>query len=230
MQSDEIHIPLSTWLRIWEEAGGESYEPQQLALQVNDLSYLEDIVLELQQTFPEFTFHSVTRLVDRAQRNLHLEQLSMVAQEPRLAQHIKLPPAMEQPALAFDLRLPMTILIFINAALVIASNLLIMVSERRTEIGILKAVGSTRPDVIQMVLSEALLISVFGSLIGFVVFRVPAIFTQLSNKVPFAALSGDVLRDLAMVLSIAVVSSLIFGMLPATVMANLSVREVLQTE
>ena len=229
-QNDEIQIPLATWERIWHQAGGDLYKPQQVALQVSDISYLEDIVLDLQLLFPDYSFYSVITLIDQVQGAFGLEQAIKVTQNEFFMQSLLRPPPQEQSVIALDLRLPMLLLIFINAALVIASNLLIMVSERKTEIGILKAVGSTRAQVVQMVLSEALLISVIGSLIGFIFFRLPAFFNQMTNDVPLAAISGDVLRDLVMVLSVATVSSLVFGMLPALTMANLSVREVLQTE
>ena len=230
MQNDEIQLPLGTWKRIWQEAGGEEYLPQQLALQVEDLSYLEDIASDLQLSFPGFAFFTVNQLAERSQASFLDEQISKAALSAALAEAMLRSSHEEQPVIALDLRLPLILLIFINAALVIASNLLIMVSERRTEIGILKAVGSTRLQVVQMVLSEAILISVFGSLIGFVIFRLPALFNQMTNSVLASILVRDVTWDLVMVLMVATVSSLVFGMLPALTMANLSVREVLQTE
>jgi len=228
-QSDEIQIPLDTWQRIYREAGGDLVMPQQLALQVEDLSYLEDIVTELRQNFNAFSFYSVPQLLERAD-NFLIENAEKAILLPNLAAGLVQPPPQDQAALALDLRLPMVVLIFINAAMVIASNLLIMVSERKQEIGILKAVGSTRGQVVQMVLSEALLVSSLGSLMGFAAFRLPAVFNQLTNGVALANIGGDVLRDLFMVLAVAGAASLVFGMIPAITMANLSVKAVLQGE
>ena len=136
----------------------------------------------------------------------------------------------QQRGMAMDLRLPLSIMIFINAALVIASNLLIMVNERRTEIGILKAVGAKRSQVVQMILSEALLTSLLGAFWGFIIFRLPAVFNQLTNNIAFAELLGSLGMDIAFVFGVTAFAALLFGMLPALTMANLSVREVLQTE
>lgn len=228
MQSGEIHLPLATWWSIWQTVGGAEYQPQQLGLMVDDLSYLEDIVISLRQIFPERSFYSVSQLIDRIEGGFALENPEKLAIDPLMLD--ALPPIIveEQTVLALDLRMPMMVLIFINAALIVAANLLIMVSERKVEIGILKAVGSTRFDVVQMVLSEALLISILGALAGFGFMRLPAVFNQLTNGVAMSVLARGVL--LGLVLGAACIAAVVFGMLPALMMANLSVREVLQTE
>lgn len=229
MQCNEVQIPLGTWQEIWKEAGGREYLPQQLSLLVNDLSYVEDAVLTVQSHYPEYTVMSVPQLVSRAQQNYVLDDTSILINAGAGALLFR-DEQISQTGMAMDLRIPLSILIFINAALVIASNLLIMVNERRTEIGILKAVGAQRGQVIQMILSEALLISVVGALAGFLVFRIPAFLNQLTNWAGLSALVLSLLGDLVVVLSVSGIAALIFGMLPALTMANLSVQEVLQSE
>ncbi|MCL2497653.1 MAG: ABC transporter permease [Symbiobacteriaceae bacterium] len=229
-QNDEIHLPLATWQKIWELAGGEEFQPQQVAMRVEDLSYLEDIVAILRLRYPDNSFYSVHELMKNAEGHYGMEKPEILLANRQLAEYFMRPVVEEQTVLAQDLRLPLIILIFVNAAMIIASNLLIMVSERKKEIGILKAVGATRSQVVQMVLSEALLVSLLGSLVGFVFFRVPAILTQITNRLPLTEILAGVVQHLSLVSAVACVSSLIFGMLPAMTMANLTANEILQAE
>jgi putative ABC transport system permease protein len=55
------------------------------------------------------------------------------------------------------------------ALLGVMSSLFISVLQRRRELGLLRAVGASRPQVLRSVLAEATLMSVIGGLIGFVV-------------------------------------------------------------
>ena len=227
---DEIQLPLGTWEKIWHMAGGKEFIPNQISLIVDDLSYLEDTVAALRELYPQNTFYSVPQLLNQVEAGLRLENPEKIALNEEFALMLTHREPLEQVAVAMDLRLPMAALIFVNAAMVIASNLLIMVSERRTEIGILKAVGSMRYQVIQMVLGEAFLISSVGAVAGFLFFRLPAMLNQLTNGTSLGALLWSLGSDLALVLVSTGCATLVFGMIPALAMANLSVREVLQTE
>ena len=230
LQSDEILVPLGTWEAIWRAAGGQEYRPQQVEVLVDDLSYLEDTVASLRQQFPQYSLYSVPQLIERGERNFMMENPEKLYIDRLLREVVPRNAEQEQTVLALDLRVPMMALIFLNAALVVASNLLIMVNERKREIGVLKAVGATRLEVVHMVLSEALLISILGSLAGFAFFRLPAVFNQLTNGVAAGLLAGGVAADLALVLGVAGVASIVFGLIPALTMSNLSVQEVLQSE
>lgn len=222
-QFDEIQLPLSTWQSLWRQAGGDAFVPQQLSLLSKDITYLEDQVAALRQRFPERTFISVPQQAESAQRQGLIER--NVPPQYGLQKE-----QTQQAALQMDVRLPMIVLIFINAALVVSANLLIMVNERRTEVGILKAVGAKRIQVVIMVLAEALLISSIGAIFGFLFFRIPALFNQMIGGTSNSTLLFILLRDLLIVFGVTSGASLIFGMLPALQMARLSVQEVLQSE
>jgi len=230
LNTDEIQIPLATWYSIWQAAGGQEYVPQQVSLMVRDMSYLEDVTVMVRSRFPDYTVLSVPELLARAEGTFRLENPEMLYVIPAVAYLLGPRTAATQRGIASDLRMPLSILIFSNAALVIASNLLIMVNERRTEIGILKAVGGRRIEIIQMILSEAMITSLLGAFWGFAFFRIPGVLMQLTNRVPFSSLVGSLTADLAFVFGVTAAAAIIFGMLPALAMANLSVREVLQTE
>ena len=230
MQNDEIHIPLETWHKIWHQVGGQEYVPQQLELLINDLSYLEDTVSFLRQKFSGASFYSIPKLLDQVESRFVMEATEKLVIDPLLAETMSIIKKPEQTAMAVDLRLPLMVLIFINAALVVAANLLIMVNERKKEIGILKTVGATRLSVVQMVISEALLITILSSLIGFIIFRLPATLNQITNGIVWHNLLLSLGFDLFLVLSLACLTSFMFGLIPALLMANLSVQEVLQSE
>ena len=229
-QSEEIQVPLSTWKSIWEMAGGGEYEPRQVALRINDLSGLENTVRALEQTFPQYSFYSVQSLLRRTETNFRLENYEKVQFYDYFFVELLHSADEEQVIQTEDLRLPIALLMFINAALIIAANLLIMISERRREIGILKAVGARRSEITQMVLAEALLITILGCFSGFIVFRFRGILTQLTNSIGLFSVLGTALIELLQILSIAAVASILFGLMPALITANLSVRDVLQED
>jgi putative ABC transport system permease protein len=59
------------------------------------------------------------------------------------------------------------IVVMIVAALGIVTALLISVLQRRREMGLLRAIGASRAQVVYLVLAEACLMGIFGSLLGF---------------------------------------------------------------
>ena len=232
MQSDEIQIPLATWHNIWAMQSEETYVPSQLSLLASDMSYLQDVVLEVQSAFPEYAVFGIPSVLQRAETNLRIENPRQILHHPDqdVARSLLMPDTVAPEAMKQDLRLPMSVLILINAAMVMASNLLIMVSERRQEIGVLKAIGAKRIQIAQMILCEALLISGFGAVLGFAFFRLPAMLNQMTNRIAIGTLLHTLLSDLGIVLGATAVFTLIFGLLPAMQMAALSVQEVLQSE
>ncbi|MCL2498580.1 MAG: ABC transporter permease, partial [Symbiobacteriaceae bacterium] len=226
---DEMQIPLATWQKIWQEVAPFPYTPRELMLRVNDISYLEDTMLVLKGRFPELTFAHVPFLVEKALAELLIEDLSL-APEQVVGSLREASRETEQSVLPLDLRIPLAILIFCNAALVIASNLLIMIGERKTEIAILKAVGSLQWEIMIMVLTEAVLISGLGALGGFIFIRLPAALTQLTNRTSLAFLLVSIGRDFLMVALMAFGAAVVFGLMPAFRMARLTVNEVLRHE
>ena len=222
---DEIQIPLTTWQQIWTETGGEAYYPQQVALRCNDMLFLNDTVATLQNSFPQFSIFGVPEIVWQAADRHRVENFWLYEAGDQGSQEIR-----SQDTIGMDLRLPIAILIFCNAALVIASNLLIMVNERRTEVGILKAVGAMKREVVTMVLAEAMIISGIGALIGFAFFRIPAILNQLIAGISIWNLLSSVVMDLTVVFASTGVATLLFALIPARRMSGLSVQEVLQSE
>ncbi|TNE61008.1 MAG: ABC transporter permease [Bacteroidetes bacterium] len=110
--------------------------------------------------------------------------------------------------------------------------LLISVTERTTEIGIRKAVGAKRRDIMRQFLAESVTVSAFGSILGLVVgvlatlIIIPII--KLVTDLPFEAVYT---RNTFLTISIiAVLVGIIFGTYPALKASKLDPVEAIRRE
>lgn len=108
---------------------------------------------------------------------------------------------------------------------VIMSLMLIGVSERRREIGVRRAVGATRADVMRQFLVEATLISALGGAIGILIGAGGATVGALLQKLPPAYMWSMI--GGAVALSVAV--GVVFGLYPAWKAANVDPIEALRS-
>ena len=108
----------------------------------------------------------------------------------------------------------------------IMNIMLVSVTERTREIGIRKAIGANRKDVLKQFVIEAITTSALGGLIGIF------LGTMLVNIVSKAfEIRGDVSLDAVMIASgISVFIGIIFGYLPANKAANLHPIDALRYE
>ena len=107
----------------------------------------------------------------------------------------------------------------------IANVMVISVLERRSEIGLRRALGASRRHVAEQFLAEALLLSVLGGLagtiIGGVATAIYAVSQHWSVQIPAVALSGG--------LGAALVIGALAGLYPSMRAARLSPTEALRT-
>jgi putative ABC transport system permease protein len=114
----------------------------------------------------------------------------------------------------------------------IMNVLLISVTERTSEIGIRKAVGANRTDIMLQFLSESVTVSAFGSLLGLLVgilgtmVIVPII--HAITKVPFYAMYTW--NTLAIISTVALVVGIVFGTYPAIRASRLDPVEAIRRE
>jgi len=110
--------------------------------------------------------------------------------------------------------------------IVIMNIMLMAVSERTREIGLRKALGARRVDIMAQMLTESVVLSVFGGIIG-TVFGA-SIATAIAAFTPIPA--SVELWSIALGISVTAVVGLFFGLYPASRAARLDPIEALRRE
>ncbi len=104
------------------------------------------------------------------------------------------------------------------AGVLIMNVMLVAVSQRTSEIGLLKALGARRSQILVLFVAEAVSLSILGAISGLIVgnagtFVMRAVFPAIDFAAPLWAMGAAV--------GIAIVSGLVFGILPASHAARL---------
>jgi putative ABC transport system permease protein len=102
--------------------------------------------------------------------------------------------------------------------------MLVTVTERTREIGIRKAIGANRSDVVSQFLLEAILLSLFGGLVGVAVGLIGSHFTIVGVKPVVAPYS------VALAFGVAILVGLFFGIYPANRASALKPVDALRYE
>src|SRR2546423_1004229 len=104
----------------------------------------------------------------------------------------------------------------------VANLLLARGATRAKEIGIRLALGASRRQIIRQLLSESLVLGMFGSALGllFAVWGVDLMLTALPNEVPYWIRFDFDWRVFSFALGIGAISSVLFGLLPAFQASN----------
>jgi putative ABC transport system permease protein len=110
--------------------------------------------------------------------------------------------------------------------IVIMNIMLMVVSERTREIGLRKALGARRLDIMTQVLTESVALSMFGGLIGTVAGSSIALTIARFTPIPAAVEAWSV----ALGIGITALVGLFFGLYPAQRAARLDPIEALRRE
>ena len=104
------------------------------------------------------------------------------------------------------------------AGVLIMNVMLVAVTQRTAEIGLLKSMGASRHQVVRLFIAEALLLSLVGALLGLAVGQVGSyVIGQLYPAIPM----GAPLWAIVAAVVVAVTCGLVFGILPARRAARL---------
>ncbi|MDO8937695.1 MAG: ABC transporter permease [Methylicorpusculum sp.] len=104
------------------------------------------------------------------------------------------------------------------AGILVMNVMLVSVSQRTAEIGLLKALGATKQQVIALFLTEAVLLSIAGAGVGLILGEVSFLgLARIYPEFPFYLPGWATLAAL----TVSLVTGLVFGILPAKKAANL---------
>jgi len=223
----QVQIPAGTFEDLFAAVSGGAAPRHalQVGLGIAPFSEVEEIAVELGQALPDFTVVSVPRQMDMA----HSRGLPEAASR-RVPLDALGSPTGEQIGLPVNLGNAFIVLSCMIGALLLASNMLFLVAQRRREIGVLKALGARGADIGAMILSEGLTLSVLGSTAGFALIRLFATWTLVSNRIPMGQIAAATVRHFGLVVGAAALAAVLFGLIPAWQMARLTSMEVLRNE
>ncbi|MDP3488407.1 MAG: ABC transporter permease [Bacillota bacterium] len=221
----ELYLTESSWQQIWQEqSGGAKYPLLSVALRVSDLSQLNVIATKLEKQFPELAIFTVPSVAQHVERYNLLDRFYTAPRE--LWNIVEL----ARPYAPREFGLISSILLYLNAGMLLASQMLANVAARRKEIGILKALGSKRIEVVMMVLTEAVVLAMIGAVFGFALVRLASIHQAITNGVRLSSILFTTFREFLTVTALTTTVSLVFGAIPAWRVARLTVMEVFRNE
>jgi putative ABC transport system permease protein len=110
--------------------------------------------------------------------------------------------------------------------IVIMNIMLMVVSERTREIGLRKALGARRADIMSQMLTESVVLSMFGGVVGTVFGTTIALLISKATPIPAAVEAWSI----ALGIGITALVGLFFGLYPASRAARLDPIEALRRE
>jgi putative ABC transport system permease protein len=110
--------------------------------------------------------------------------------------------------------------------IVIMNIMLMVVSERTREIGLRKALGAKRRDIMSQMLTESVVLSVFGGVVGTILGTSIALIISKATPIPAAVEAWSI----ALGIGITALVGLFFGLYPASRAARLDPIEALRRE
>ena len=196
-----VYVPLTTAEKY--VLGSSGYTPQ-IVVMVEDISAIESTLANIEQLLTEMYPKGSFEITDAG---------SQVAASQESANTLSV------------LLIAVASIVFIVGGIGIMNVLFVSVKERTREIGILKALGSSKRDILLQFLLEANLISVFGGILGVVISYALIPVVRYTGMTVLPSTTGAV-----MALVFAVVTGTLFGFYPAWQAAALKPIEALNQD
>ncbi len=198
---ESIFIPLSTAKKY--VFSSQSYSPT-ITVVASDVSNVDEAITniksELAQTYPKASFTITDAGAQRVAATNSANTLSF-------------------------LLIAVASIVFVVGGIGIMNVLFVSVRERTKEIGILKAIGSSKKDILMQFLMEAIVISLFGGIVGVVVSNLLMPLMDILGQTVAPSATGVIV---AMVFAIA--TGTVFGFYPALKASSLVPIEALNEE
>ena len=222
----ELYIPMELWLRVWDDqTQGAPYPVTSLRVKVSDMSQVNVVAAELQSAFPDMAVIAVPTIAR------HVERYGLLDRFYRVPLELWMPDASGiNPYTPLEFGMITAVLLYLNAGMLLASQMLASISSRRKEIGILKAIGGRNREVVGMILLEAMFLAIIGASVGFTLVRAAGIHQAITNRLGLWYILASTVREALVVVGLTGGISLLFGALPAWRVARLTVMEVFRNE
>ena len=226
VHAPDCFITDESWQRIWAtHSQGQAYGPTAASISISDMGQLFMYTKGLRDAVPELSVLPISQVV---QHVLRYGLIDRFYDAPRMLWAGE--PNQEQPFATQDFAKLTGILLFVNAGMLMASQMLAAVAARRKEIGILKAIGARQREVVSLILIEAMFLALIGSSVGFLLIRLAAVHQALTNGVAWTIVLANAAIEMGLVLGLTGGLALLFGVMPAWRVARLTVMEVFRNE
>ena len=222
--SGAVLVAQATVDQLARQAGLDRAPVAGLAIKATDLVRLDELVVAVRAALPGFRVLSVRELV--ASLAWTGGVVPLVGEVSGAQAMFSLVPR----GLPLDLNLIFAVLAFTIAAMIVAANLLVLLIERRREISILRSLGARTADIVVMVQTEVLVLSLAGCVLGFWPIRLLATITLLANRLSIGQIASLTLGDFGLVCGIALGLAALFGLLPAIASTRTTCMEALRND
>ena len=225
--TNEIWVPWETFFDIiYPDSYDIAMEPTELVVRLRSVVRLHQVAGELARELPGLQVLTVDDLVSGSD-NLP-EPIFMTPPEDLAAlQREPVEEGVEGFALPRWFQGAVLLMSYLLAGLLFTGNIYVLLSARRNEIGVLRALGATPGQVLVSLLAESLVVGLSGALLGLVLMSPLMGWHFVSNRLTLMEWWVHVGRTLAYLFLATGLLAAIFGGIPALKMLRRPVKEVL---
>jgi hypothetical protein len=223
----DVYVSWEQWQFLWKGvAGGQQFPAVNAGIRLDNMSELNGTLSELRSSYPHLSFLSVQEIATHVERFALIDHFYSV--DPHLWMSYEAGPV--QRVVPRDFGRLSALLMYLTAGLMLATQMMARMAERRREIGVMKAIGARQREVVGMIVMECLILAVTGASIGFVAIRLMAVHQAVTNAVPIATILAHTGYEYALVLGVTTMIAAAFSYLPARHVAALTVMEVFRSD